>query len=341
MSHSTHESSALVHGNDAALIIEKFRKEADEYFSIDTLDREFPYYADLLGNHAVYLADASNNAAGTFKWRGAVVGAMTLAERGGDMLVVPSAGNHARGSVIAAKLLQMPIHVVVPRSAPEQKSQGIRELWDDPRLRISVVGDSFDESLAWAYRQEGTLLHPFGDEVIPGQGTIVDDILTEKPDTSMIVLPVGGGGLAAGVLKRLGEVGRTDIHVTGVEASGSNSMSRSLASSELSSIESPNARYGGSAVQTVGRTAFEICRHSQQFDVVSVTENEVDELIDQYEQGRQDLWRATTRPFEPTSLVAIAALRRLERPKNTVVIGTGKNDVLQQHRPTRRYRVPT
>src|SRR5690606_34112787 len=130
----------------------------------------------------------------------------------------------------------------------------IKDLWDDWRNNIIIRGENFDESLAYSYElvesQSSAMLHPYDDEnVTLGQGTIVDDILEHKNDVEHIVLPVGGGGLLAGVLNRLKELDREYIKVTAVEAPGSDSLSRSMAAGKLSEALSPNQLYGGSAVR--------------------------------------------------------------------------------------------
>ena len=329
----------LMSGNDALAIIDAYRGEIHDLTTVEELDREFPYYTQELGLTGTWLAHLEDNDSGTFKWRGAMAGAVQLAREGATRLIVPSAGNHARGAVWAAKQLGMPITTVVPNSAPEKKRTKLRELWDSHLLHIKTVGETFDESLEWARADpSGILLHPYGREVIPGQGTAVDDILRLKPDTETIVLPVGGGGLAAGVLRRLDELGRLDIQVIGAEAEGSNSMSKSLRTGEITAADKPNQRYGGSAVQKLSQAALDIASNSPNFQVTTVPEADVDELIDWYESGRQELIRHMTPHLEPTSLVAVAALKQRLHTGETVVLGTGQNDALRPVRQLLRWR---
>lgn len=242
---------------------------------------------------------------------------------------MPSAGNHARGAVWAARELGLSVTAVVPTTAPAQKSEKLRELWDDPRLTIKVIGESFDESLAWALTQtNGKILHPFGELVIPGQGTVVDDVLARFPDVENIVTAVGGGGLAAGMLRRLEELGRTDIQIIGAEAEGSNSARKSLAAGDLQPADAPNLRYGGSAVRTMGHQALDIFARSHNFQILPVPERDVDKLIELYTQDREQAQREAWPNLEPTSLVAVAAMRQQIQNRPTVVIATGHNDVL-------------
>ncbi len=333
--------SALT-GDEALAIIDVYRGRVEDHTIVESLDHEFPYVAYELGLTATTLVTACDNLSGAFKWRGALVGATMLAEHGARHLVAPSAGNHARGSVLASKLLGLPITVAVPTTAPEKKRQGIRELWNDSRqLTIREVGTTFNESLDWALRQDLSVLHPFDSrEVIAGQGTVVDDILREQPEVQTIVLPVGGGGLLAGVLGRLYELEREDIEVVAAEATGSDSLSRSLTRGELTDAEAPNSRYGGSAVRRIGEIAFEYCQEAPNLTVVNVPEGDVDFISNLYESGRRELLRMDTPNIEPTTLVAVAALSQLSTERRTVVVATGQNDSIYPVPATRRYRVP-
>lgn len=318
----------------ALAIIDAYRDVFADRTSLSPLEMEFPYL-DIEDKSSMYLLETGDNYAGTFKWRGALAGAVALQEAGHERLVVPSAGNHARGAVLAAKALGMSIDVVVPRSAPPAKREGLRELWDDRRNRVHVFGEAFDESLTHAYEfvemRGGALLHPYDDEyVVKGQGTIVDDLLREKADVDHIVLPVGGGGLLAGVLSRLEGLGREDISVTGVEAPGSNSLSRSLEEMQVTAAEAPNPAYGGSAVQFIGRQGLRSAMRYPNFEVVTADTSDITYVADTYVQSRNDLMRTGeyfVPAFEPTSLVAVAGLykARWREGENVVVLGTGHN----------------
>ncbi len=318
----------------ALSIIDAYRDEFNDRTTVEPLGMEFPYL-EVENKQSIYMLEAGDNEAGTFKWRGALTGAAALKIAGHERLVVPSAGNHARGAVLAARALGMSIDVVVPRSAPPAKREGLRELWNDWHNRVHVFGETFDESLAYAYEfadmHDSALLHPYDDEhVIRGQGTAVDDLLREKPDVDHIVLPIGGGGLLAGVLDRLQELGREEIRVTGVEAPGSNSLSRSLAADTVTEADAPNLAYGGSAVQFIGTRGLQSALRYANFEVVTADKSDITYVVDTYVQSRNDLMRTDEHfvpAFEPTSLVAVAGLYSARRRENevTVVLGTGHN----------------
>lgn len=329
------QSTNLTTQNETALaIIDAYRDEFKDITRVSPIAMEFPYLK-VEGRDSLYLLEAGDNFAGTFKWRGALVGAVALQHAGHERLIVPSAGNHARGAVLAAKALGMSIDVIVPRTAPTAKREGLRKLWQSSQNRVHVFGETFDESLVYAqelaYRQSGALLHPYDDEfVIKGQGTIIDDLFREKADVEHVVLPVGGGGLLAGVLDRLKELGREDIRVTAVEAPGSNSLSNSLAEKRVSRAEAPNQAYGGSAVQFIGRRALRSAMSYPNLEVVTADKSDIDFVAETYQQSRRDLMRTDeyfVPAYEPTSLVAVAGLYKAVRREyeSTVVVGTGHN----------------
>jgi len=336
----------VLSGDEAYKIIDAHRHDVADEFSVETLDNEFPTFARHLGHDCIFLARLDDNEAGTFKWRGAMTGAEALLRDGAEALVVPSAGNHARGGILAAKALDLYITTIVPESAPPAKKEGQRQLLDSSQLAVKVFGNSFNESLRFAleHPELGSLLHPFDDpNVIRGQGTAVDDILDALPNVKHIVAPVGGAGLLAGVRQRLDEHGKTDVIVHAIEAEGSNSLSLSLLADEVTPADKPNGKYGGSAVQKIGAYTFDICRNHPGIAVWHVRDEEVEKVIEQYEQDRHDLWRENTPNYEPTTLVAVAGLKKVAAEhlnEPIVVLGTGHNDALwQEHAVRPQFRI--
>lgn len=286
-----------------------------------------------MGAGALYLANAHDNTAGTFKVRGALNGAYHLRERGETTIAVPSAGNHARGAVEAARSLELNVNVVVPTTAPAAKSKGLYSLWQNNRLRVFQEGKTFNESLRWLlhHPELGTTLHPFDNpQVIAGQGTLVDDIFSRIDSIDHIVVPVGGGGLAAGIANRLTEKENKHTQLHLVQPIGSDSMSRSLEAEQISEATSPNMRYGGTAVLKVGKHALDILKSFGQTrrHIHPATDEEVDDLISDYQFDRKLLGREGTPNLEPTTLVAAAGVRRVvERypGESILVVGTGQN----------------
>lgn len=168
--------------------------------------------------------------AGSFKIRGAYVRMSHLGpqerERG---VVAASAGNHAQGVALAAQLLGIQAVVFMPADAALPKIAATR----DYGARVELGGSSVDECLgfarAYAERTGAVLIHPFDHEdVVAGQGTIALEILEQVPDVRTVVLPVGGGGLAAGVVATLHEAA-PHVRVVGVQAARAAAYPQSLA----------------------------------------------------------------------------------------------------------------
>lgn len=330
-------------GGAALRALDRFRPSVDDHFAVDSLADEMPSVAADIGEE-VLCVRTDDNEAGAFKWRGACVAAQELSWQGAEGFVTPSAGNAARGAAIAARVLRLRMTAVVPRTAPQAKTDGILKLY--PEAELILGGDTFEDCERVA-RELSTpmtpLLHPYDHpDVIAGQGTIIDDLIENYGSIPPhLVVPVGGGGLVAGLAQRLTELGHSDaVTLHAVEAPGSDSMSRSLLAGRVVAAERPNGRFGGSAVARVGGYALAICRAYPRLEVVSnVTEDEVDWITEKYETDRRDLLREKTPSLEPTSLVAAAALASVVRnnPGETVaVIGTGHNAPLwpeRAHRP--------
>ena len=340
--HDTLPTQHRSRGDTALETINAYRDEMGEQFEVRPLDTEFAFFMHRLGARGLYLADAASNEAGAFKWRGAINKMNALQQHSSEAgVIVPSAGNHLRGAVIAARALDMAIHGVVPTSAPPAKKEGARQLWDNAAMfQLHVEGETFDDSLAWAHDNEhlGHLVHPYDDPLVSaGQGTIVDDTLEafkqRGEHLDHLVVPIGGGGLFAGALKRAHELD-PQLTVHGVEAQGSNSLSRSLEAGQPTAATQPNRKYGGSAVRQTGQHTLGTYQESSNARLWKVGDDDVRRLVDDYEEeiAYRELGKYPSfTPFEPTTLVAIAALGRIARtyPGETIaVVGTGRNDTL-------------
>lgn len=333
-------------GDEALAIIDAFRSDLDDNFRVSPLETEFPRLNQELGATGVYLAYADDNIAGSFKWRGALVGAAELQRQGYDSINTFSAGNALGGAVLAGRLLGLrAVHGVVPDTAPESKKRRARSLDPSQRFQLHIAGHNLEEAAAWAKAQSdlGALLHAYDNPyVAAGQGTLVDDTLAAHPTTRHIVLPSGGGGLVSGTLGRLDELGRTDVMVHAVEGPGNHSLSRSMDAGSLQAVEATNPRYGGLAVRKIGQHAYDLCRrfYGQQLNIISdLTDQEVSNVIEDYDQDRHDYLRLDTPNFEPTSMVAMAGLSRVVEAypdEDIVVFGTGHNEQL---RPEKKYRI--
>jgi threonine dehydratase len=337
MATQTLEQQTFTEGDAAIANIDHYRAVVDDHTRLDPLETEMPTLAHhlyRLGAGALYLLYTDDNEAGAFKWRGAFNKAAALKEAGVEEIVVPSAGNHARGAVLAARHFGLRANIVVPTTAPYAKKEGLHELWQSPDLRIFAQGSTFNQSLEYALKHPelGTLFHPYDDtEVIAGQGTIADDIerlAAERIDH--VVMPVGGGGLLAGVMQRFHELNNTHTLFHAVEPQGSNSLSRSIEAEKPIAVEAPNQRYGGTAVQKIGQKTFAIIqRYQDRLTIHHTSDEEIAQEHTEYLGDRKDKDHENTPEFEGATLVAISGLTQvvaLVHPgESIVVLGTGHN----------------
>lgn len=186
------------------------------------------YYSEQLGV-PLYFKCENLQRTGSFKIRGAL-NFMTSQPRENliEGVVTASAGNHAQGVAFSADLLSVGATVYMPEITPPQKVQATR----DYGAEVVLTGRNFDEACAAAVaaqQKSGALfVHPFDDElVMAGQGTIALEILEELPDLRNIIIPVGGGGLIAGMAAALRERA-PHVRIIGVESSAAPSMSASF-----------------------------------------------------------------------------------------------------------------
>ncbi|GGI06091.1 threonine ammonia-lyase [Egicoccus halophilus] len=212
---------------------------------------------------------------GSFKLRGAHHRIARLSDderrRG---VVCASAGNHAQGVALAAKLQGVRATVFMPREAPLPKVDATQGYGAEVRLE----GDTFDEALATAleHAQEtgSVFVHPFDHpDIIAGQGTLGLELLEQVPDLGTVVVCVGGGGLLAGVAVALRAL-RPDVRIIGVQAAGSASFPASMAAGEAIASPTCDTIADGIAVKRPGELTL---AHARQLvdEVVAVDDEEI------------------------------------------------------------------
>jgi len=177
---------------------------------------------------------------GSFKARGATHKALTLSpEDVGRGLVTASGGNHGLGVAYAGHLLGAPATIYLPANAPASKAERL-ERWGARVIRAGTVWDEADREARRAAAEDGlTYVHAFADPaVIAGQGTVALEILEDAPDTDLLLVAIGGGGLIAGVATAAKAL-KPSIRVVGVEPTGAPTLHASLRAGtvvELASI---------------------------------------------------------------------------------------------------------
>ena len=216
---------------------------------------------------------------GSFKIRGAL-NFMTAQPREALArgVITASAGNHAQGVAFSADLLGVRATVYMPETTPLQKIQATR----DYGAEVVLTGRNFDEAYKAAEqagKETGALfVHPFDDPlVMAGQGTIGLELLDEMPDVANIIVPIGGGGLIAGIASAVKET-HPGVRIIGVEAAAAPSMHYSLRKGKITEPPFKASLADGIAVKRVGRQTYPIVRELVD-EVVLVDEEEIAQAI--------------------------------------------------------------
>lgn len=285
----------------------------------------------------VYLKREDLQICRSFKVRGAYVrmAAMDEDERKAGV-VCASAGNHAQGVAYACSKLGIKGTIFLPASTPRQKRKRIATIggkWVEP---VIVTGD-FDEAnrVAAAAAKEGgkVYVHPYDDPyTIAGQGSIAVDLDSQLPaDTDMVLIPVGGGGLIAGMATWL-KAHRPGIRIVGVESAGAASMKAALQAGNPVSLERVDSFVDGTAVGRAGDLTYQIVRELVD-DIVVVPEGAVcTEML--------DLYHSEGVIAEPAGALASAAARNFlpQIPNGSVIclVSGGNNDLSRYAEVTER-----
>ncbi len=217
--------------------------------------------------------------AGSFKIRGAYVRMARLpAERQARGVVAASAGNHAQGVALAARLLGLDAVVYMPVDAALPKIAATREYGAEVRLHGESVDEALTAALTEAARTGAEFIHPFDHpDVVAGQGTLGLEILEQVPDVRTVLVPLGGGGLAAGVLTAVRAV-RPDVRVVGVQAAGAAAYPASLAAGRPVAAPRMATMADGIAVGTPGGVPFALL-HAAGTEVVTVSEEDLSRAL--------------------------------------------------------------
>ena len=265
----------------------------------------------------------------SFKIRGAYNKISSLsAEERKRPIVCASAGNHAQGVAWVCAHLAIRGTIFMPRITPVQKIERV-EHFGGEHVEIRLVGDSYDEAnqaaQEYCSQSGGIFVHPFDDpQTIAGQGTVAKEILdATEGHVDLVVLPVGGGGLASGVASYIKERDPS-IVVVGAEPAGSPSMVESLRQGRLVTLSEMHTFVDGAAVRTPGRLTFDLCRRYVD-RVVPVPEGRVCATMIELYQNEGII-------AEPAGALSISALEDAGvTPGKTVVciLSGGNNDILR------------
>ncbi len=212
---------------------------------------------------------------GSFKLRGALnlVAQLDAGERARGV-VAASAGNHAQGVAVAATEFGVDATIFMPADASLAKVEATRAYGADVRLEGDDLSQTLAAAHAWCDERGAVFVHPFDDaRIIAGQGTLGLEVVEQLPDVATVVVPVGGGGLAAGVATAVRAL-RPDARIVAVQAAAFPSLRRSIEAGEPVVMETVPSIADGIAVKQLGGATFPILRDLVD-EVVEVEEEEL------------------------------------------------------------------
>lgn len=241
-------------------------------------------------------------------------------------VVGASAGNHAQGLAFSCKIKGIKGVIFMPRHTPKQKIDQT-EMFGEGFIEIFLTGDTFDDCLkeALAYTKENamTFIPPFDDyDVIEGQGTVGVEILEDLPDVDVILLPIGGGGLASGVSYYMRQE-RPETLLFGVEPQGAGSMKAALSVGKPITLEKISSFVDGAAVKRAGNVTFDYC-------------NQLLDRIELIPEGKictsiLRLYNHDAIVAEPAGALTLASLdtfsEEIKGKKVVCIISGGNNDI--------------
>lgn len=277
---------------------------------------------------SVYFKREDQQVVRSYKIRGAYNKLKSLVEESNNQEVVcASAGNHAQGVALSCKLLGVNGTIFMPTTTPKQKVKQVYH-FGKSNVNVKLTGDTFDqaykEAIAYSEENNFSFIPPFDDEkVIQGQGTVGLEIFDQSEVAiDFLFLPVGGGGLAAGVSSVFRILSPT-TQLIGVEPLGAPSMSESIKKGERIELVDFDKFVDGASVGKVGELNFNICKDSLD-EMLLVSEGEACATL-------LKLYNEEAIVVEPAGALSIAALRQKRneiKGKNVVcIVSGGNNDI--------------
>jgi threonine dehydratase len=275
----------------------------------------------------IYLKREDLQVVRSYKIRGAynLIQSLTDEQRKRGV-VCASAGNHAQGVAFSCRELNIKGVIYMPAITPKQKINQVK-MFGGENIEIILIGDTFDEcqshALQFTQEKEMIFIPPFDHaKVIEGQGTVAKEILEEQSNIDLVFVPIGGGGLCAG----MGTYFQTyspQTKIIGVEPTGAPSMKEALKAGKPVVLDSIQRFVDGASVKKVGDLTFELCK-DRITDMLLVPEGKVSSTILQ-------LYNEDAIVAEPAGALAIAALdqyaHQLEGKKVVCILSGGNNDI--------------
>lgn len=237
-------------------------------------------------------------------------------------IIAASAGNHAQGVALSARKLGIHATIVMPTTTPQIKIDAVKQYGADVILSGDNYSEAYQECIHLMRQSGQTLIHPFDDEaVIYGQATVGREILEQLQDTDYIFVPVGGGGLIAGIAQ-FAKTLKPDVRIIGVEPDDSNAMQRSLAAGKRLTLDHVGVFADGVAVKQVGELTFTACQKYVD-DCITVNNDQICAAI-------KSIFEETRSIVEPAGALSVAGAGQYIgqhglKTKNIVTIASGAN----------------
>ena len=279
-------------------------------------------FSEETGNE-VYIKPENLQRTGSFKIRGAYNKISKLTEEEKKKgVIASSAGNHAQGVALAAQKLGIKAVIVMPKHTPLIKVEATRKYGAEVILSGEVYDEAFQKAKELQEKEGYIFIHPFDDEdVIEGQGTIALEVLEELPDTDIIMVPLGGGGLISGVAAAA-KMKNPQIKIVGVEPEGAASALKSIEKGKVTELKEASTIADGAAVKRIGNIDFDYIKKYVD-EIITVSDYELMEAFLLLVEKHKIV-------AENAGILSVAGLKKLkEKGKKIISILSGGNiDVL-------------
>lgn len=271
----------------------------------------------------IYLKREDLQSVHSFKLRGAYNKIFHLTpEEKSRGIIAASAGNHAQGVALSAKKLGLSAVIVMPKTAPSIKVEAVKSFGAE----VELYGDNYSEAYSYCLSRIDetgrTFVHPFDDEkVIDGQGTVGLEIIDQLPEVDYIFVPIGGGGLIAGLAKAV-KTKNNNVKIIGVQPEDSASMKKSLEKGKIVSLNHVGIFADGVAVKQPGELTFKMCQKYVD-EVITVTNDEIC-------AGIKDIFESTRSIVEGAGALGMAGINKYSKKhdlssKSVVAVCSGAN----------------
>ena len=281
-----------------------------------------PIFSKESGNK-VFIKPENLQKTGSFKIRGAYnkISNLTDAEKKRGV-IASSAGNHAQGVAYGAKESGIKAVIVMPKSTPLIKVESTKQYGAEVILHGDVYDDAYKKAKELEEKDGYVFVHPFNDEdVLDGQGTIALEILEELPETDIILVPIGGGGLISGIACAA-KILKPEIKIIGVEPEGAASAYEAIKENKVVELKEANTIADGTAVKKIGDLNFEYIKKYVD-EIITVSDYELMEAFLLLVEKHKII-------AENSGILSVAATKKLKEKNKKVVsvISGGNIDVL-------------